>query len=275
MQIGNAESIADVADWVEFYICVSEDNRLSKSELASLIEDSSGSEPTSSFLDDIWNELDRRLILYGDIPPFDLAYREVISTLDWKDIPEYLTCIILSIDGNSVETVKTGKLFERLSCKAVKEYFKGDAIIYGFPSKQGIEDISNMMNETFNLNPSSNFKDRGVDIICWKSFGDYRKSQLAAIIQCAAGHNWSKKLLSIPLNAWKQYMLWSDTLPIKGFTTPIVVEEKSFFDIVTDAGLMFDRPRLYRNIQHSADIDSLLRNDLITWCELRIADFKN
>lgn len=275
MIIGNADSISYVADWVEFFVCVSENRRLSKSELASFIEESSGNEPTNSFLDDVWNELERRLILYGKNPPYDFDYREITSRMEWKNFPEYLTCIILSIDGNSIETVKTGKLFERLSCKAVKEYFKGEAFIYGFPNKQGLKDICNQMNETFNMIPSSYFKDRGVDIICWKPFGDHRKSQLAAIFQCAAGHNWTGKLLSVPLNAWRQYILWSDTFPLKGFTTPIIVEDKYFFDTVTDAGLMFDRPRLYRNTQHITDSDTTLRTDLISWCESRIANLEN
>ncbi len=269
-QIDNPSSSHYVADWIEFHICVTGDS-LSKAEVISFIESSSGSEPDSTFLDDIWCELERRLFLYGNNPPYVLKSREVLSVLDWHTMPEYLMCVILSIDGNAVAAAKTGKLFERLSCEAIKSYFGGEAIIYGFPKKQTVEEVSRQMNEKFCYNPPSNFKDRGVDIICWKPFGDNRKSQIAIIVQCAAGHNWNQKLLSIPLSAWRQYILWSDTLPIKGFTTPTIIEDAVFHDVVADAGLMFDRPRLYRSfVQNRIAADTSLKLDLKEWCQNRL-----
>jgi hypothetical protein len=272
MLIDNPNSKTFVADWVEFYVCATK-NGLSKSELLTYIEDSSGSEPDATFIDDVWQELEIRLSLYGgEKPPYEVNAREIISLIDWESHPEYLVCVILSIDGNAIDSVSTGKLFERLSCKAVKKYFNGEAVIYGFPQKQTVEEISLLMNETFSFNPSSNFKDRGVDIICWKPFGDKRKSQISAIIQCAAGFNWKGKLLSIPVDAWRQYILWSGSLPIKGFTTPTIINEDVFHDVVTDSGLMFDRPRLYRNLQHENNDDANLQNDLINWCTSKISN---
>jgi len=273
-QIDNPLSRQFVTDWVEFHLCVTKSD-LSKSELYSHIENSSGSEPATEFVDDIWNELERRILLYGDNPPYLLGPRLVTPIIEWENNPGYLMCLILSIDGNSVEPASTGKLFERLSCHAVKNYFGGEAVIYGFPQKQSVENICAQMNERFGLNPSSNFKDRGVDIICWKPFGDRRKSQLAAIIQCAAGHNWSKKLLSVPIDAWRQYVLWSGSLPIKGFTTPIIIEDSEFHDIAVDAGLMFDRPRIFRNIQAERMEDDSLYPDLVRWCSTRVNNYNN
>lgn len=269
--IEDPNSVSDVADWVEFYIYAM-NNSLSKSELLSFIEDSSGSEPEQSFIDDIWLELERRLVLYGTLKPYELEVREVLPLLKWQDIPEYLTCLILSIDGNSVESVKTGKLFERLSSKAVSNYFSGISIIYGHPSKQTLKNISSEIVETFIKEPSSNFNDRGVDIICWKSFNDNRKGQITALIQCAAGFNWDKKLLGIPYKAWTQYIHWGAD-PLKGFTAPVVINEKRYDDVVTDAGIMFDRPRIYRNVQYNYTIDNTLVSDLIEWCEPKIEFF--
>lgn len=269
--IENPGSISDVADWVEFYI-FAENNSLSKSELLKFIESSSGNEPEHSFIDDIWLELERRLSLYGAKKPFELNVRDVKPLIEWELSPEYITCIILSIDGNSVESVKTGKLFERLSCKAVSNYFSGYSIIYGHPSKQTVKKIATDISETFIIEPSPNFNDRGVDIICWKPFYDNRKSQITALIQCAAGFNWDKKLLSIPYKAWTQYIHWGSD-PLKGFTAPIVIDEKKYDDVVTDAGIMFDRPRIYRNIQYEYLHDKELMTDLIEWCKPRISSF--
>ncbi|REC50635.1 MULTISPECIES: hypothetical protein [Chryseobacterium] len=271
--IENPDSINNVADWAEFYVFASNDN-LSKSELSSYIEDSSGSEPDQAFIDDIWLELERRLFLYGNPPPFILETREIIPLLDWTSAPEYLTCLILSIDGNSVDSVKTGKLFERLSSKAISNYFNGNSIIYGHPSRQTIRSIASQMSETFVKEPSTNYKDRGVDIICWKPFSDNRKSQIAVLIQCAAGFNWDQKLLGIPHKAWMQYIHWGAD-PLKGFTAPIVITEKRYDDIVTDAGIMFDRARIYQNVQYQYLEDNTLIDDLKAWCRPKIESFIN
>lgn len=269
--IENPNSVSNVADWVEFYVFAMNDS-LSKAELLSYIEDSSGSEPEQAFIDDVWLELERRLILYGTIKPYQLDVREILPLINWQDRPEYLTCIILSIDGNSVEAVKTGKLFERLSSKAVSNYFAGKSIIYGHPSKQTIRSIATQMCETFITEPSAYFKDRGVDIICWKPFNDNRKSQITILIQCAAGFNWDTKLLGIPYDSWTQYIHWGSK-PLKGFTAPIVVSEKRYHDTVTDAGIMFDRPRIYQNIHFDYENDKDLITDLINWCEPRVRVF--
>jgi len=272
--IENPNSINGVADWIEFYT-ITLNESLSKSELSSYIEEASGSEPDQAFIDDIWLELERRLFLYGSPSPFLLEAREVTpSNLAWSDIPEYIACLILSIDGNAVDSVKTGKLFERLSSKAVSNYFNGHSIIYGHPSRQTVRSIATLMSETFISEPTSTYKDRGVDIICWKPFNDQRKSQLAVIIQCAAGFNWDQKLLSIPYKAWTQYIHWG-TDPLKGFTAPIVINENRFDDIVTDAGIMFDRPRIYRNVQYNFTSDATLMDDLIAWCQPKIQSFIN
>lgn len=271
--IDNPNSINGVADWVEFYIFALEES-LSKAELFSYLEESSGSEPDQTFIDDVWLELDRRRILYGNNPPYDLQVREIIPSFEWKTVPEYLTCLILSIDGNAVESVKTGKLFERLSCKAVTKFLNGNSIIYGHPSKQTVKEIALELSETFIKEPSSNFNDRGVDLIVWKSFGDSRKSQLVTLIQCAAGLNWGKKLLEIPYKAWTQYIHWGAD-PIKGFTAPIVIDKKRYDDIVTDSGLMFDRPRIYRNVQYTFNLDNDLTDDLIAWCQPKVDSFIN
>ena len=271
--IEKPNSVSDVADWVEFYIFAIDDS-ISKSELQSFIESSSGSEPESSFIDDIWLELERRLVLYGNNKPFQLEPREVKPKIKWEDFPEYLTCVVLSIDGNAVDSVKTGKLFERLSCKAVVNYFSGDSIIYGHPNKQTIRQIASQMFETYIQEPSPEYKDSGVDIICWKSFNDNRKSQTVALIQCAAGYNWSNKLSDIRYKAWTQYIHWG-TNPLMGFTVPVVINEKRYDDFVTDAGIMFDRPRIYQNIQYNYDKDKDLIDDLIKWCDPKIQSFKD
>lgn len=272
--IDNPSSKNDVANWAEFYICVSQSN-LSKTELSSFLEASSGSEPNAEFIDDVWQELTSRESLYGSEPPYQVDSREIISKIDWQSLPEYLVCVILSIDGAAENSCVTGKLFEKISCEAVKSYIGGDAIIYGFPQKQTLEEIANILNERFNYNPTSNFKDRGVDIIAWKSFDDNRKSQMVGLFQCAAGFNWKKKLLEVPIDAWRGYISWSSTLPFKGFVTPVVIDEEVFHETTLSGGLMIDRPRLYRYIKNASVANQTLKTELVTWCNEKITSINN
>jgi hypothetical protein len=272
--IDNPSSKNDVANWAEFYICVSQSN-LSKTELSSFLEASSGSEPNAEFIDDVWQELTSRESLYGDEPPYQVDSREIISKIDWQNFPEYLLCVILSIDGAAENSCATGKLFEKISCEAVKSYLGGNAIIYGFPHKQTLEEIASILNERFNYNPTSNFKDRGVDIIAWKSFDDSRKSQMVGLFQCAAGYNWKKKLLEVPIDAWRCYISWSSTLPFKGFVTPVVIDEEVFHETTLAGGLMIDRPRIYRYLKNATTTNQLLKSELITWCTEKITTINN
>ena len=95
--IDNPSSKNDVANWAEFYICATQSN-LSKTELSSFLESSSGSEPNPEFIDDVWQELTFRESLYGNEPPYQVGNREIISNIDWQNFPEYLVCVILSLN---------------------------------------------------------------------------------------------------------------------------------------------------------------------------------
>lgn len=274
LTIESPNSIQYIATWLEFYITFKKDD-VSKAELQRLIQDSSGSEPTNEFLDDIWQEMEFREHWYGKDPPFTVRLREITYNIDWESFPEYMICLILNLDGVVENHSKTGKLFERLSCEAIKNYMGGDALIYGFPQKQSIKEIADIIGERFNHSPTKNFKDRGVDIIAWRSFGDGRKSKVVALFQCAAGANWKSKLLEVPMTAWRTYISWADSIPMKGFATPAVIEDEIFFESMLTGGLMFDRPRIYRNIKGNININQTLRDELLIWCHDKIKHIAN
>lgn len=260
-------SIETVADWVELFILQHEEP-LSKSALLSHVTSEQGEEPESSFMDDVWGELEYRLSLYGPNPPYEVTRTVVNPLLKWKDKPEYAMCLILSIMGNSEEPGLAGKLFERYSGEAIKKYVGGDVIIYGHPSKQKVEDVARSTGERYVSSPTSNFKDRGLDVVAWKSFGDARGGQIALLIQCAAGANWRSKLLSVPYDAWTSYILWG-CKPLKGVSLPCIVPKSLFEECSYDAGVIFDRARLYVYSINETFSDTL-KQELINWCEPRM-----
>ena len=265
--ISNPDSKEEVADWVELFVALNKES-ISKAAVGSFVEKSRGSEPDETFVDNIWVELERREKLYGDNPPFKVEPRNIIPSINWEKNPEYVMCLLLSIFGNTENATATGKLFERLSAEAIKKYLGSEIIIYGHPSYYSAEEIAEKLNERFNYRPSSNFKDRGLDIIAWKPFGDSRLGQLIVLFQCASGHNWRSKLLMLPLKDWCSYITWGCD-PLKGFTLPQIVAQDEFETCSHDGGILIDRARIYRN-SLSADFGDSLREELKNWCDNKI-----
>ena len=265
--ISDPDSIEYVADWVELFTILN-GSPISKSTLTSHLSLEMGEDPDSCFIDDVWLELEYRNQLYGSRPPYDVNSRSITPMITKKGNPEYVMCLLLSILGNSENTTNTGKLFERLSGEAIRNYIKGRVIIYGYPSKQTVQNIANFTHERLNFRPPRNFKDRGLDIIAWKSFDDNRCGQIVILFQCASGNNWRSKLLSVPIDAWGKYIAWGSN-PLKGFTLPRIIRKDMFDECSYEAGIIIDRARIYRNII-GQEIDPALRHDLKTWCDNKI-----
>jgi hypothetical protein len=277
--IPDGTSIEVVADWVELYVTFLKDS-ISKTQLESYVQSSTGDEPVDGFIDSVWEVLKYRTLLYGITPPFIVEPSLVSSTIDWELFPEYLTCLIYSLEGNpntpSASAADAGKYFERISNEAIRNYMKGDSLIYGFPSDQSIEDIANLiLKEKFNHQPPSYRKDRDLDIIAWKPWGDNRASQIILFVQCAAGGNWKTKIKDLNIRAWEKYIDFAAPL-LKGFSVPVIISDKELLnEISTDAGVIIDRPRLYRETYNIPFSDLYLRSTLLTWCNSRITELNN
>lgn len=277
--IPDATSKEVVADWVELYVTYLK-NSISKTQLSSYIQASIGDDPGEAFIDSVWNVLRERVVLYGPTPPIQVESRAINGIINWEECPEYLACLIYALEGNpntpSASASEAGKYFERISSEAIKNFLNGKSIIYGFPTEQGVEEIANdILREKFNHLPPSYRKDRNLDIIAWKEWGDNRASQIIILIQCAAGGNWKTKLKELNLKAWEKYIDFA-AAPMKGFSVPVIIADKEDMnEISTDAGVIIDRPRLYKGTYNSVFSDTTLRATLQTWCNSRIAEINN
>ena len=264
---GNAEVIAD---WVEFYIAQAE-GELSKSGLRSYLEESSGLEPADEQIDSVWLELEARERLYGPHPPYKVQGNVVESIIDWEQYPEYLACLIFAVAGNPVEPLKSGTLFERITNEAVRNFIVGESITVGFPNTMDVEEIARHLHEKYNTEPPWYRQDRNLDVVAWKSFGDGRCSQIIVLIQCAAGHNWPSKKRELNVDAWCNYIQFA-CKPIKAFSIPVIISDRiRLEDDSTDAGVIIDRARIYRNIVQAIPEDEL-RRDVQNWCADRLTE---
>lgn len=272
--IPDASNIGIVADWIELSVAY-EKEPISKSAVSSKIEGASGDEPSDAFLSSIWDELEVRMQLYGDHPPYTCDSVEVTPNFDWEEIPEYLMCLILSLTGNSFNPTPTGKLFERITREAVKNYLNGEAVVFGHPAQFTIAELSQLTKEKFKSELPAYYNDRGLDVIAWKPFKDNRGNQVIILMQCAGGHNWTAKTRDIVLRPWTEKYMTFGCTPVRGFSTVVVItDNERFEEISLDTDLLFDRPRIYRNTT-DYKLEATLRPAILTWCNDRIVEIQN
>ncbi len=269
IELTDTKSIYTIADWVEFNV-IYDDRAFSKSRIFSLLRalDDSIEETT---IDSVMSELIRRTELYGKSSPFAVERKSIIPKVRWSDRPELAMCLIFSIRGVMKKRGEDDgtKLFEILSSEAVKAYLNGEAEVIGFPNerklREQIKDISQRACEKLGeRSPCSRDKDKGVDIIAWKSHGDKRSNQIVLLLQCGAGTHFAKKK-SISLTAWKEFVQWSAE-PVRGIMIPIIPSEEQWIEIRDDYNLIFDRVRIYRALYNSSFSNHQLRKRVLAWC---------
>lgn len=271
IELSNIDSTNRVADWVELYV-IYEYETLSKSEIASNIR-VGGREPSEIEIDSVLAELERREQLYGSTSPFEVGDNVVVPKINWRECPEYVMCLIYSMQGVKDTADEGTKLFERLSSEALRSYLGGETIVIGFPSSAGLKEqvisIASKCNEPLGgRDPTSDDKDRGVDVVGWKPYKDARNSQVVVLMQCAAGKHWRNKK-QIPLKSWKEFIHWGFS-PITGIAIPQIASLSNWNNIVDEYGFIVDRVRIFRSIHNYTFEDSDLRNDVLSWCESKL-----
>lgn len=275
IELPDANSYGAVADWIEIHLATTADF-ISRAELSSILEGLTGEEIPESFLSSVWNELINRQNRYVN-PPFTVSEQRICKA-SAPHGNEYIACLIFSLFGASSERLSGTKLFERLSALVLKEYLQGEVFIFGWPVLDGMEtaigrrilDVSSKLKERFAESPRSPYKDRGVDIIAWKSFAEGRSSQCVILAQCAAGKDWCNKTRDLPLESWSQYIHWACD-PVTAFFVPCIIPDDSWHDISREAGILFDRIRII-NLLPNGITDPVLSNELREWTEMQLAE---
>lgn len=263
-----------IADYIEWYVLF-HNKSISKSKLLSLLEDTK-----EETVDDALNEIGRRVGLYGDSSPINTKGNRIIPRKDWQQIPEMIMCLIFSLQGveNIAGQDNGTKLFEQLCREAVKGYLGGEIQIIGFPNnldlKTQIENLCLKMKERLGDRiPNSQDKDKGVDLIAWLSHGDGRPNQVALLVQCAAGTNFSSKK-SISSTAWGDFINWS-VKPLCSIAIPKIPSSDEFIEIRDDYSLIFDRVRLIRGIDKNTSRNITLFQTILDWCKAKLSKYES
>jgi len=280
IKIPDTNSINVVADWVELYIATT-GNHVSKTKIGSLLERASGEEPREQLISDIWRELEIRQKRYNPTPfIIDKLAIEPVENID-SEIA-YLACLLIALYGPINSSINIAKLFERLSCLAIKQYLDGEGIVFGWPVEPGEEtsireriiQVASRLNERYAEPPRKGYKDRGVDVVAWKPFSELRTSQVVILLQCASGKDWRNKTRDLPLSSWEQYIRWSNN-PIKAFSVPCVISDRVWHDVSKEGGILFDRIRITNLIGELELKDKHLAREVATFIKNRLEEAKN
>ena len=271
------ENAARVADWVELELCI-DGASISRSKVASIVEQSTGAEPGEPFLSDVWRQLRQRKDRYAT--PFFEIRGNVAKSRDDIDAGAslvYKTCLFFSLFGASSRRRSDPKLFERLAAEAIREYVGGESFVFGWPVLPDVEadiairvrQVAEATRERFVEAPAARYKDRGVDIITWKPFAEpdadkRRTCQFVLLSQCAAGHDWRGKTAELPFSSWTQYIHWASD-PGVGFAVPCVIDDDLWHDTAREVeGILFDRIRLV-NLLPAGVSEAGLTAELEAW----------
>jgi hypothetical protein len=164
-----------------------------------------------------------------------------------------------------------------MSAEAIANHMNGPVFVFGWPVlpdvqaaiAERVKQVSELLRERFAEAPAVRYKDRGVDIICWKPFAEpdhanRRSGQLIVLAQCAAGHDWRKKTRELPMASWTQYLHWA-TDPLAAFAVPCVITADLWHDVAREVeGLVFDRVRLLNHLPQGVQ-DTDLKAGLDAW----------
>ncbi len=272
IELPDTTSISRIADWIELYLLVY-NKHLSKNKIISLFQRTVTGDFDESLIDGAFTELNRRLFLYGRITPFEIKGNIAIPHFTWRKFPQHTMCVIFSTYGAANSDGGT-KLFERLAESCLNHYLGSKSTLFGFPSNlsftEQVDNFAKLCFEKREDDPAPFDKDRGLDIIAWKSFDDRRKSQFYYLVQCAAGGWWRDKK-PIPINSWRRYIAWNNdtTIPIMAITQ--IVEAEKWQNAIDDYGVIVDRARFYRTITSSSyKMNASLKTTIKNWCQRKI-----
>jgi hypothetical protein len=245
-------------EWLELNLL--KNNRpISKSTILTILSDND-EETVDSWI----SELDLRNSMLSS-PYYEIVGNVITPLISWQDCPEYYLCLHFAHYGASKDFVGT-KLFERISAIAIKNYIGGEVFTLGFPNAGNLntflDDIALKCFEQRGRAANSDYKDDGVDVICYKNFNDSRSSNLYILLQCAAGVHWKTKK-TIELDRWTQYIYWTRKNIITSLSTSEHVKKKQWEKSSTEYGILMDRTRI--NNWYLNRIDQDIRDDAIEW----------
>ena len=205
---------------------------------------------------DVFDELERRNNLMGNLWPFELddnVNARVVSVRGANPRGRALYTFLAALGLRQNITADGRVLFEECVNELSAAITGRAGIRIGFPRKAPVptslaDAVDLYCKESCEQEgkmkaPPATDNDLGLDIATWISFRDKRGGYLHLIGQCATGADWPDKLTELNPEKWNDHVSWA-VKPVRFFATPFIVSVQEFRRASKDGGLMLDRVRL-------------------------------
>lgn len=278
-------------DWIESSIIFKEDEFSSSDVVDNIIEEEIYEEQDFAweFVENAWNELERRLSCIGEYAPYQLNGKRLSRCHEWRNRSAYSFCIALLLAKNypgwassfGNDYTDQGMLFERLVEESLKNLFPDWSVhSTGWSPNNPVtikivaNQVSSLLGEhqgNITLWTDECAKEEGLDLFLYRSFSDRRVGIPVYLMQCASGRDWDEKLKTPDLELWEKIILFA-AKPRKAFAMPFVLLDDQFrkkCNLVN--GLLMDRCRILEaNCGDYEWISESLQDDIKGWLEPRI-----
>ena len=292
VKVSNVDTIS-LGDWLEACLLFSTD-RVSKNDVVNLLIDGQicnddGQDLAYQIATQGWNELVRRDRWHGLSLHVEFMRDRLTTQNTWEEdlFPSFLLLLSLlriypTWAAKHPDYIAQGDLFERCIEVAAPSLLPGwrtyragwtpddtkniPEIVEGLCDVLFTEGAANL--EKW-IAPQGN--DGGLDLVCYRSYGDEREAMPVFFLQCASGKNWRDKIHTPSAATWQKY-LDSAVAPSTGIVAPFVVSsEKLKLSGLEGQIVVFDRLRLLSaRREYEMALPAELCDALRVWMEPRI-----
>ena len=228
-------------------------------------------EEIPQYVEEAYLEVERRIEGCGDGYPFALGDKgDTLHIVPNSDTGKYaiykylLLATRVKMDSNHSHAGIDGThLFEELSAETCREYFgdRAESMVFGTaagaPGFQGkVNDLCVRIREGYgyesHTSSRGNEKDGKLDVVVWKHFSDGLAGKLIAFGQCKTGTNYENTLTQLqPDSFCRKWMRSSPAMtPMRLFFLAEALPRGPWYNVASDAGLLFDRCRIVDFSRH-------------------------
>ena len=237
----------------------------------------------SEKLDEVMNEIERRMTACGDGYPFLLkpvgtVLKSKFNIKNDKFVLYIYLLLSTRLDMKSSRIhakIDGALLFEEVCAHVLKNYLGGStakALVFGTATKGSfknkVETLCKELHEGAGFkNPNSApvfDKDGKLDVVAWVPFSDLSVGQLIIFCQCKTGTAWEEDVAKLNPSAF--ISKWIDgtiaVLPVRSFCVSEACNRSRWNSLCIDAGLLFDRCRL---VDFCDVMELNLKKNILNW----------
>lgn len=280
-----------LCDWIEGSVLFDDEELSAADVIDALIENSIYAEQDFAWhmMNDAWAELKRRQSCIGRGSPIEISGQRLKRLRSWQETPAHSFCIALAFAKWYPDWAKTfgkdyneqGELFEKLTKESMERLFPdweihptGWTRTHASKLDEVVKDVASRLGEAvgdIELWTDDTAHEAGLDLLCYRSFGDNRVGLPVFLMQCGSGGRWDGKLHTPILRIWTKVVQFASD-PKKAFAMPFALLDEEFrkkCNLVD--GLFLDRYRLLSPGRTIPDwVSEELKAALVAWLEPRI-----